>query len=92
MLRGVSRTTFWRWMKENRCQLARLGVSPKTKLLPPRAVEWICMNTVSICSCDKNDTCDSHKVSQRDRGTNAAKMQKTPIPSQNLDFPRLCLR
>lgn len=39
---GVSRTTFWRWMKENRCQLDRFGVKRNSKLLPPKAVEWIC--------------------------------------------------
>lgn len=39
---GVSRTTFWRWMNENRCQLARLGVKRNSKLLSPKAVEWIC--------------------------------------------------
>ena len=39
---GVSRTTFWRWMKENEEPLLQLGVKPTTKLLPPKAVEWIC--------------------------------------------------
>ena len=39
---GVSRTTFWRWMKENEEHLLQLGVKPTTKLLPPKAVEWIC--------------------------------------------------
>ncbi|MBQ6226740.1 MAG: hypothetical protein IJJ73_10615, partial [Bacteroidaceae bacterium] len=39
---GVSPSTFYRWLSRNRSALARLGVSPKTKLLPPRAVEWIC--------------------------------------------------
>ena len=39
---GVSYTTFYRWMNENRCWLARLGVKRNSKMLPPRAVEWIC--------------------------------------------------
>jgi predicted DNA-binding transcriptional regulator AlpA len=39
---GVSPSTFYRWLSRNRSALARLGASPKTKLLPPRAVEWIC--------------------------------------------------
>ena len=39
---GVSYTTFYRWMNENRCRLARLGVKRNSKMLPPRAVEWIC--------------------------------------------------
>ena len=39
---GVSRTTFWRWMKNNRTRLAQLGVTPGTKMLPPKAVTWIC--------------------------------------------------
>ena len=39
---GVSDRTFRRWLRENREPLARLGVKPTTKLLPPKAVEWIC--------------------------------------------------
>ena len=39
---GVSYTTFYRWLSSNRDTLASFGVKPKTKLLPPRAVEWIC--------------------------------------------------
>ena len=39
---GVSRTTFWRWLKENHLHLVGLGVKPTAKVLPPKAVEWIC--------------------------------------------------
>ena len=39
---GVSRTTFWRWLKENNSQLAQFGVTPKSTMLPPRAVNWVC--------------------------------------------------
>jgi predicted DNA-binding transcriptional regulator AlpA len=39
---GVSRTTFWRWLKENNSHLAKYGVKPRSKMLPPRAVKWVC--------------------------------------------------
>lgn len=39
---GVSRTTFWRWLKENNSHLEPFGVKPKSKMLPPRAVKWVC--------------------------------------------------
>ena len=39
---GVSYTTFYRWLRENQQHLAHLGVKPASKMLPPRAVEWVC--------------------------------------------------
>ena len=39
---GVCRTTFWRWLKENNSHLEQFGVKPKSKMLPPRAVKWVC--------------------------------------------------
>ena len=39
---GVSRTTFWRWLKDNQSQLAKYGVTSKSKMLPPKAVKWVC--------------------------------------------------
>ena len=39
---GVSYTTFYRWMNENRNILASFGVKPTAKMLHPRAVAWIC--------------------------------------------------
>lgn len=39
---GVSYTTFYRWIARNRSELEKFGVTPKTKLLPPNAVKWIC--------------------------------------------------
>ena len=39
---GVSDRTFRRWLKENSGHLAALGAKPGSKLLPPRAVEWVC--------------------------------------------------
>ena len=39
---GVSTKTLHRWLDNNRAKLSRLGVTPHTKLLPPRAVRWIC--------------------------------------------------
>ena len=39
---GVSYSTFHRWMKQQSEQLSQWGVTPKSQLLPPVAVEWIC--------------------------------------------------
>ena len=39
---GVSYTTFYRWLSSKRDVLAGFGVKPTTKMLPPKAVEWIC--------------------------------------------------
>ena len=39
---GVSYSTFQRWLIENRCLLAGLGVKRNSKVLPPKAVDWIC--------------------------------------------------
>ena len=39
---GVSSRTFRRWLSSNRDALASFGVNATTKILPPRAVEWIC--------------------------------------------------
>ena len=39
---GVSYTTFYRWLAGNRETLATFGVKPSAKMLPPRAVDWIC--------------------------------------------------
>ena len=39
---GVSYTTFYRWLKGKQPQLSRLGAKPGSKMLPPRAAEWVC--------------------------------------------------
>ena len=39
---GVSYSTFHRWMKQQSEQLSQWGVTPRTQLLPPVAVKWIC--------------------------------------------------
>ena len=39
---GVSYSTFQRWLDDNRCQLARFGAKRNSKMLPPRAVVWVC--------------------------------------------------
>lgn len=39
---GVSTRTFRRWLAKNESVLTEMGVSPRTQLLPPIAVEWIC--------------------------------------------------
>ena len=39
---GVSTRTFGRWFRQQSEQLSQWGVTPRTQLLPPVAVEWIC--------------------------------------------------
>ncbi|MBP5393249.1 MAG: hypothetical protein J6Y59_05485 [Bacteroidaceae bacterium] len=39
---GVSRDTLRRWFSQNSDKLARFGVKPRSQLLPPKAVSWVC--------------------------------------------------
>lgn len=39
---GITSKTFRRWTKPYDEELARMGVSPSTRLLPPAAVKFIC--------------------------------------------------
>jgi len=39
---GVSSRTFRRWLQRHRGALEAMGVSPKTQLLPPVAVKYVC--------------------------------------------------
>ena len=39
---GVSRKTFTSWLIPHRKKLAELGVNPYSKVLPPKAVKYIC--------------------------------------------------
>jgi len=39
---GMSRNTLCRWIAEHQEQLTALGVKPNQRLLPPRAVEYVC--------------------------------------------------
>ena len=39
---GVSRQTFYNWTKEYQDDLRQFGVSRNTKLLPPKAVQFLC--------------------------------------------------
>ena len=39
---GMSNRTFSRWIHTHREELRPLGVQQKTKLLPPKAVSYIC--------------------------------------------------
>lgn len=41
-LAGVSESTFKRWLHRHDAELLVLGVTPRTKLIPPNAVRWIC--------------------------------------------------
>ena len=38
----MSCATFKRWLRHHQNVLCRFGVTPYTKLLPPRAVKYIC--------------------------------------------------
>lgn len=39
---GTTTKTFSKWLKPFRAELRRMGVSDRTKLLPPQAVQFIC--------------------------------------------------
>ena len=39
---GVNYKTFQRWMANNRAILSRFGVRRTSKMLPPKAVKWVC--------------------------------------------------
>lgn len=41
---GITSKTFRRWTKPFDEELARMGVYPSTRLLPPAAVKFICEN------------------------------------------------
>lgn len=53
---GVSKRTFCRWLSAHSEELTRLGVSPRAKLLPPRAVDYIC-HAYGIVFDDDFDVC-----------------------------------
>ncbi|MBQ6086289.1 MAG: hypothetical protein IJK94_07450 [Bacteroidaceae bacterium] len=38
----MSTRTFGRWLSQQSEQLSQWGVTPRSQLLPPVAVEWIC--------------------------------------------------
>lgn len=38
---GVSTRTFTRWIQQHQSQLADMGVTSKTQLLPPKAVRYL---------------------------------------------------
>ena len=42
MAAGISVRTLYNWMRLHRTHLQRLGVQPNQRLLPPRAVRFIC--------------------------------------------------
>ena len=42
MAAGMSDVTLKRWLHSHRMNLQMLGVRPRQKLLPPKAVEYIC--------------------------------------------------
>ena len=39
---GVHPRTLVRWMRQHAGELMRFGVTPYSKMLPPRAIAWIC--------------------------------------------------
>ena len=39
---GMSGRTFARWIGQHEEKLRTLGVRPTQRLLPPKAVEWVC--------------------------------------------------
>ncbi|MBQ6086225.1 MAG: hypothetical protein IJK94_07080 [Bacteroidaceae bacterium] len=39
---GVSYRTFQRWLRQQSEMFCKWGVTPRTQLLPPVAVQWTC--------------------------------------------------
>ncbi len=39
---GMSRSTFTRWFSLHKEEIAKLGVNPNARLLPPKAVQYVC--------------------------------------------------
>ena len=39
---GVSTRTFGRWLRQQSEMFCQWGITPRTQLLPPIAVQWIC--------------------------------------------------
>ena len=39
---GMSRNTFGRWYALHKPEIVKLGVNPNARLLPPKAVRYIC--------------------------------------------------
>lgn len=39
---GVSRQTFYLWLKQDQAILQSMGVSHRAKILPPYAVKYLC--------------------------------------------------
>lgn len=39
---GVSSSTFQRWIRKQSEQFSQWGITPRTQILPPVAVRWIC--------------------------------------------------
>ena len=56
---GVSYSTFHRWTKQQSEQLSQCGVTPRSQLLPPVAVKWICAQYGIDCLALKNVVFDS---------------------------------
>ena len=39
---GVSRQTFYNWTKQDQAVLRQMGVDRNAKMLPPKAVQYLC--------------------------------------------------
>ena len=48
---GMSDRTFSRWIREHSTYMERIGVRPTQRLLPPKAVKYICYEL----GIDEND-------------------------------------
>jgi len=42
MAAGFSLKTLYRWMKTHHEELSSMGITPNQRVLPPKAVEYIC--------------------------------------------------
>ena len=49
---GVSRRTLYKWLHPYKDKLRKLGVQPNAKVIPPKAVRFICETfTIDIDKC-----------------------------------------
>ena len=39
---GVSGETFWRWLRSDEAYLKANSITPRTKILPPKVVKYLC--------------------------------------------------
>ena len=49
MAMGISEKTLRRWLVQHRQMLGSMGVNPNARLLPPKAVRYVCEELGIVC-------------------------------------------